>query len=93
LVDKAIPVVGKIQEVEVITLTRLNQSQLVVNADLIEFLEATPDTVVTLVTARKLLVRESVEEVVERIIEFRKRVGCSVLNIGGAISGSSEIET
>ena len=75
-----------------ITLTRLNRSQLVVNADLIEFVEATPDTVVTLVTARKLLVRESVEEVVARIIEFRKKVGISVLHIGGTVSDFSETE-
>ncbi len=73
-----------------ITLTRFNHTQLVVNADLIEFLEATPDTVVTLVTSKKILVLESVDEVIARIIEYRKKVGSSILHVVGAISGISE---
>lgn len=58
-----------------IVLTRFNQTQVVINADLIEAVESTPDTVVTLVTARKFLVRESVEEVVRRVVDYRRTVG------------------
>jgi flagellar protein FlbD len=55
-----------------IQLTRLNHAPLVLNSDLIEHMEVTPDTVVTLTTGQKIVVLESAEEVVERIIRFRK---------------------
>lgn len=45
-----------------------------VNCDLIEALEATPDTVVTLISGNKLLVRDSLEEVQARIIEFKRKI-------------------
>ena len=57
-----------------ITLTRLNGPPLALNCDLIERAEATPDTVLTLVDGTKYVVRESVEEVVERVREFRASV-------------------
>jgi flagellar protein FlbD len=56
-----------------IHLTRLNNQPLVVNADLIKFIENAPDTVITLLTGEKLIVRESVEEVLERIRDFQRR--------------------
>lgn len=58
-----------------IRVTRLNGSIFTLNADFIEMLEATPDTVITLITGRKYVVKESVEEVVEKIIDFRKKSG------------------
>jgi flagellar protein FlbD len=57
-----------------IHLTRLNQAALVVNADLIEHIEMTPDTVIVLTTGQKILVRESADEIIERVIRFRRRV-------------------
>jgi flagellar protein FlbD len=51
-------------------LTRLNNRPLIVNADLIKFIENAPDTVITLLTGEKLVVRESLEEVLQRIHEF-----------------------
>jgi len=61
----------------VVRLTRLDGTEVVVSAELIEMLEATPDTVVTLTTGRKLVVRESVDEVVRRVKEYRRDVcGC-----------------
>jgi len=56
-----------------IHLTRLNNQTLVVNADLIKFIETAPDTVITLLTGEKLVVRESVNEVLKRIGEFHDR--------------------
>jgi flagellar protein FlbD len=56
-----------------IQLTRLNNQPLVVNADLIKFIENAPDTVITLLTGEKLVVRESVNEVLKRIGEFHDR--------------------
>ena len=56
-----------------IKLTRLNNTALVVNADMIEFLEATPDTVVTLNTGRKVVARESVEDIIEKVVAYKRR--------------------
>jgi flagellar protein FlbD len=56
-----------------IHLTRLNNQPLVVNADLIKFIENAPDTVITLLTGEKIVVRESVEEVLRRVGEFHDR--------------------
>ena len=47
-----------------IHLTRLNESKLVLNSDLIEFVEALPDTIITLTTGQKIIVKESVDEIV-----------------------------
>jgi flagellar protein FlbD len=57
-----------------IYLTRLNKQPVVVNSDLIKFVENTPDTVVTLVSGEKLVVTETVEQVLGKIIEFRRRL-------------------
>lgn len=57
-----------------ISVTRLNGSELVVNADLIETLEAAPDTVITLVDGKKYVVHESTDEVVDRIRDFRATI-------------------
>ena len=57
-----------------IHLTRLNSAAMVLNSDLIEHIDVTPDTVITLTTGQILRVRESAEEVVQRIVEFRKRI-------------------
>lgn len=57
-----------------IKVTRLNHSELVVNAELIETVEATPDTVITLTSGKKLVVSEDVEEIVRRVMEYRRDV-------------------
>lgn len=57
-----------------IRLTRLNHVPLLLNSDLIEHLEVTPDTIITLTTGQKLMVLESAEEVLDRVIEFRRAI-------------------
>jgi flagellar protein FlbD len=57
-----------------IRLTRLNSQALTVNSDLIKFVEQSPDTLITLVTGEKIVVRETVEEVLTRLVEFRRSV-------------------
>ena len=57
-----------------IQLTRLNHVPLIVNSDLIEHVEVTPDTVVALTTGQKFLVLESADEVVDRVIQFRRSI-------------------
>ncbi len=52
----------------------INGTEIVLNSDLIEFLEATPDTVVSLVTGKKMIVMETISEVIDRVVEFRQRI-------------------
>ena len=57
-----------------INLTRLNNTALTLNSDLIKYVEQNPDTVITLLNGEKLLVRETAEQVLDRIIDFRRRL-------------------
>ncbi len=57
-----------------IVLHRLNNQTLMVNADLIEMLEETPDTVITLTSGNKLVVRDSMSEIRERIIDYKRQI-------------------
>ncbi len=57
---------------DMIKLTRFDGSELAVNAELVKFIEAAPDTIVTLTSDQKILVLETVEEVIDRIIRYRK---------------------
>jgi flagellar protein FlbD len=57
-----------------IHLTRLNQAPLVLNADLIEHIEMNPDTVIFLTTGQKILVRETSDEIIEKVVHFRRSV-------------------
>jgi len=65
-----------------IRLTRLNSQALTINSDLIKFIENAPDTVLTLTNGEKIVVRESTEEVLQRIIAFRRAVLTGVLSVG-----------
>ncbi len=73
-----------------IELTRLNGSVFVLNADLIETIEATPDTVISLVTGKKYVVREKVAEVIDRIVEFRRRTGVGKILVGNLEKNAEE---
>jgi uncharacterized protein YlzI (FlbEa/FlbD family) len=55
-----------------IQLTRLNNQPLVVNSDLIKFIENAPNTVLTLVSGEKVVVLESSEQALEKVVEFRR---------------------
>lgn len=57
-----------------IRLSRLKGEPLVLNSDLIEHIETTPDTVITLTTGQKVMVREGPEEIVARVIDFRRQI-------------------
>ncbi len=60
-----------------IVLTQLNGTSVYVNSSLIETFESTPDTVITLTTGKKLIVRESPEEVIHRVVDFASKVSAS----------------
>lgn len=57
-----------------IQLTRLNNHPLVVNSDLIKFVEQAPDTVITLLSGEKIVVREGAQDVLDRVVQFRRSV-------------------
>lgn len=62
------------EDSDVIALIRLNGHPLMVNSDLIEQLEETPDTVVTLTSGNRLVVRDSMLEIQQKIIDFKRRI-------------------
>jgi len=57
-----------------IRLTRINHVPLVLNSDLIEHVEITPDTVIAMASGQKFIVLESADEVIEKVIDFRRTI-------------------
>jgi len=57
-----------------IKLTRLNDTEFVLNCELVETVESTPDTVISTINGKKLVVKESVEEVVEKVIKYKGNI-------------------
>lgn len=57
-----------------IKVTRLNNEPIYINSSLIEFIESTPDTMITLTTGKKVIVTESVEDVIDRIVAYGARI-------------------
>jgi flagellar protein FlbD len=62
------------RNLSVIFITRTNGTKLYINPELIQTVESTPDTVVTLLDNKKLIVRETPQEIAERFIEYRRKV-------------------
>lgn len=61
-----------------IELTRLNERKIVVNCDLIETVEETPDTVITLTTGKKIIVKENRQKVRNLVILFRQEINSRI---------------
>ena len=57
-----------------ITVTRFDSRVVVLNAEMIKMIEATPDTIITLLNGDTILVRESVDDVVQRAIEYARQI-------------------
>ena len=57
-----------------ISVTRINGTELVINAELIELVESTPDTLITLNTGRKIIVRDTKDDIVSKVIDYRRRI-------------------
>ena len=57
-----------------IKITQLNHSEIVINAEMIEMVEATPDTIITLTTGRKVIAADSLDDVIERVLEYQRKV-------------------
>ena len=60
---------------EMIKLTRLNESEIYVNPHQLETMESCPDTVIRMLSERQIIVKEGCEEIVGKIIEYRRKIG------------------
>jgi flagellar protein FlbD len=58
-----------------IKVTRLDESALVINADLIELVESIPETIICLTTGKKIIVKETVDDIIERVARFKRMSG------------------
>jgi len=72
-----------------IKVTRLNHTALILNSDLIEHIEITPDTVITLTSGQKFMVLESSQEIVDKVVAFRKSLFSRELFCPVAVEASS----
>ncbi|MEN1759443.1 flagellar FlbD family protein [Anoxynatronum sibiricum] len=57
-----------------IRLKRLNQSEIIINAELVQSIEETPDTVITLTNGQKIVVVDSVDEILEKVIQYKRNI-------------------
>ena len=57
-----------------IKVTRLNGEPIYLNSNLIEFIEATPDTMITLTTGKKIIIKENIDYIIERIVEYNAKI-------------------
>ncbi|NLK20765.1 MAG: flagellar FlbD family protein [Epulopiscium sp.] len=57
-----------------IKVTRLNDSEIIINAELIELIEATPDTVITMTTGRKIVVKETVDDIIDIVVQYKQKI-------------------
>ncbi|OJV64687.1 MAG: flagellar protein FlbD [Clostridiales bacterium 38-18] len=63
-----------------IKVTRINGEPIYLNSNLIEFIEETPDTMITLTTGKKVIIKEKIEYVIERIIEYNHKINHTISN-------------
>jgi flagellar protein FlbD len=75
----------------VIQLTRLNGNPIALNSDLIKFVENAPDTVITLINGEKIIVRETSDDVIHRILDFRRAVMAGLPSWGGSDVNSATL--
>lgn len=57
-----------------IEITKLNDEKFVLNAELIKTVEEMPDTIITITTGNKYIVRESAEEVIKKVVAYKKQI-------------------
>lgn len=57
-----------------ISITKLNNSEIIINCDLIESIEANPDSTITMTTGKKFIAKESIDDIINKVIEFKRAV-------------------
>ena len=68
---------------DMIKVTRLNQTEMIINAEKIEFIEAIPDTIITLSSGKKVMVAESVDGIIALVIDYKRKSHQPVLSTIG----------
>ena len=68
-----------------IKVTRINNTELVVNADLIEFVESIPDTIISLTTGKKIMVKETPDEIIDRVACFKRLSAARIEKTGSGL--------
>lgn len=63
-----------------IKVTRINDAPLVINADLIEFVEASPETIVCLTTGKKIMVKQTIDEIIDRVADFKRKASIRTIS-------------
>lgn len=63
-----------------IKVTRINDAPLVINADLIEFVEASPETIICLTTGKKIMVKQTIDEIIDRVAAFKRMAGIRTIS-------------
>jgi len=64
-----------------ILITRFDNKKVVINGELIEMIETTPETLITLTTGKKVIVKESVDEVVEKVKKYKKELNLPIIKV------------
>ncbi len=57
-----------------IIITRLNNKEMVINADLIETIEENPDTTITMTTGRKIIAKQTSREIIDKVVEYKRKI-------------------
>lgn len=57
-----------------VRLTKLSDTKFILNAELVQEIEATPDTIITLTSGKKVMVKETVDEVLDAVLEYRRSI-------------------
>ena len=74
-----------------IKLSLINGTDIMLNSDLIELIEETPDTIISLSNGKKVIVRNSVQEVIDKIMEFRRVIGVSAKQLVAEVRPNDEV--
>lgn len=61
-----------------IQLTKINGAGIVLNSDLIEYIEETPDTVITISNGDKVVVKDRMSEIIDKVVRYRRLIACLV---------------
>jgi flagellar protein FlbD len=65
---------GRFYATDMIVLTKINNAQISVNSDLIQYIEETPDTVITMMSSEKVVVQEAISEIIGKVVHYRRLI-------------------
>ncbi|MDR1689584.1 MAG: flagellar FlbD family protein [Clostridiales bacterium] len=61
-----------------ISITKLNNMEVIINCELIESIEATPDSTISMTTGKKFIAKESIDVIIEKVIAFKRRINTDI---------------